>query len=151
MPRPSRSTTWPRDLSLTEAEQVEEASAARREEAAPAGVDGEACRAVEHVTLPQAGPVWVRVAAPGEYMQPAEPGAAAAETVALSEALAGAEASDGNGQEGTLPAPSTLRQHFFLHSAGEVGDRLRSEHGIGGTWAADEVSATNARPSRRAR
>ena len=31
--------------------------------------------------------------------------------------------------------PSMLRQHFFLHHATEVGDRLKEEHGLGGSWA----------------
>ena len=35
-----------------------------------------------------------------------------------------------------LCAPDAPRQHFFLHEKGEVGDRLKAEHGIGGSWAA---------------
>ena len=33
-----------------------------------------------------------------------------------------------------VEAPTSLRQHFFLHEANEVSDRLREEHGIGGSW-----------------
>ena len=32
------------------------------------------------------------------------------------------------------PAELDLRQHFFLRRAGEVGERLREEHGLGGSW-----------------
>ena len=38
-----------------------------------------------------------------------------------------------------LAPPETPRQHFFLVEADEVGARLRTEHGQGGTWA--EVAA----------
>ena len=38
--------------------------------------------------------------------------------------------------EEVLCAPDAPRQHFFLHEKGEVGDRLKAEHGIGGSWAA---------------
>ena len=37
--------------------------------------------------------------------------------------------------EEVLCAPDAPRQHFFLHEKGEVGDRLKAEHGIGGSWA----------------
>ena len=38
-------------------------------------------------------------------------------------------------QQAGLTAPASLRQHFFLHEANEVGDRLRAEHGLGGSWS----------------
>ena len=49
----------------------------------------------------------------------------------------------GRGRHGaSLDAPTAVRQHFFMRSATEVGDRLREEHGIGGSWAAGKAKGT---------
>ena len=55
----------------------------------------------------------------------------------------------GCGVLAALPPPSWPRQHFFLHSATEVGDRLRAEHGIDGSWA-NQGEARRTRKRRRA-
>lgn len=46
-----------------------------------------------------------------------------------------------------LAPPAELRQHFFLQRAGEVGERLQAEHGVGGSWGA----AATARGRKRGR
>ena len=47
-----------------------------------------------------------------------------------------------------LAPPETPRQHFFLVEADEVGARLRTEHGQGGTWAEVAVPPGAKRPRR---
>ena len=48
----------------------------------------------------------------------------------------------------SLAPPETPRQHFFLEEADEVGARLRTEHGQGGTWAEVVVPPGAKRPRR---
>ena len=126
IPRPSRSMTWPRALELTAEEEEEEEELANAQ-------DARTC-AVQQVRLPEASPVWVRVGRPGEPMAAADRTAVAAEAAAVARESMSATVLRGGELHGELAAPTSLRQHFFLHSAGEVGDRLKAEHGIGGSW-----------------
>ena len=64
-------------------------------------------QAPKRVRLPEATPVW----------EPVPPAVAT-----------------GAGEPCLVP-PQSVRQHFFLKSKTEVGDRLREEHGVGGTWS----------------
>ena len=125
-PRPSRSMTWPRELEMTAAEQALEAERV--------GSEGGEHREVTRVAIPQASPVWMRVQRVGEPEQPVDVAAVVAEARAAASSSTTEEKEEEEAEEEVLPAPC-LQQHFFLHSAREVGDRLRAEHGIGGSWA----------------
>ena len=126
-PRPSRSTTWPRALELTDAELAAEA------EHTQAGTE------VVELRVPRASPVWAKV-------PPLETGRAVDDVDA---AAGSSDMRAGCGVLAALPPPSWPRQHFFLHSATEVGDRLRAEHGIDGSWA-NQGEARRTRKRRRA-
>ena len=104
VPRASRSTTWPNDLCMSEAEKrLDEVATGR----APAAAG------LRRVPVPQVtSQVWVRV----------------------DEGAPGGHGSSEDEPRLEVP-PSMLRQHFFLQQPTEVGDRLKEEHGVGGSWA----------------
>ena len=72
---------------------------------APAEHKSGRAAAAQRLTVPRVSPAWVEV-----------------------ERAADADRVD------ALTPPASARQHFFLQCASEVADRLREEHGIGGTW-----------------
>lgn len=82
----------------------------------PAGGASKGGGAARRVAVPSASPAWSAV-----------PPLASSERKRKGQA---------EGESGG--AALSVRQHFFLHSAGEVGERLRAEHGIGGSWSAAE-------------
>ena len=87
-------------------------------EAARADEEGAARRGTPRARgAPHASPVW-------EEVPKAGPASARAGRKAGDEELA------------RLTPPPSLRQHFFLREPDEVSQRLREEHGVGGSWAA---------------
>lgn len=118
VPRPSRAQTWPCDLELSAAEAAVDAAAP----AAPAAGNVAAAAAVtaRQLRVPSASPVWDRVP-PREATRTSGKGRA---PEAPSAPL--------------LEPPCSVRQHFFLHRPCEVSERLREEHGIGGSWVGGE-------------
>jgi tetratricopeptide (TPR) repeat protein len=75
------------------------------------------------VHVPYATPAWEALEAEGQQ-QPAVTSGSGESDVPL------------------MAPPPSMRQHFFLHRAGEVGERLFAEHGIEGSWVPPRTRAT---------